>query len=149
MKAVIQRVSSGRVTVKGEETGAIGPGIVLLLGAAEGDEESDLNYILEKLIHLRIFQDSEGKMNLSLMDVEGELLVISQFTLLGDTRKGRRPSFVRAMEPVRAEELYELFIKRARELGVKKVETGRFGAMMDVSLVNEGPVTLILDSKKD
>lgn len=149
MKAVIQRVSSGRVTVKGEETGAIGAGIVLLLGAAEGDDESDLNYILEKTIHLRIFPDPEGKMNLSLMDVEGELLVISQFTLLGDTKKGRRPSFVRALEPVRAQELYELFIARAKELGVKKVATGRFGAMMDVDLINHGPVTLILDSKKD
>ncbi len=148
MRAVIQRVSEARVTVDGEVTGAIGPGLLVLLGAAEGDTQRDLEYILDKTIGLRIFPDDQGKMNLSLNDVGGELLVVSQFTLLADTRKGRRPSFVKALEPRAAETLYETFIQRARDLGVK-VETGRFGAMMDVTLVNHGPVTLILDTQKD
>lgn len=148
MRAVIQRVSEARVTVDGEVTGAIGPGLLVLLGAAEGDTQTDLEYILDKTIGLRIFSDTQGKMNLSLNDVGGELLVVSQFTLLADTRKGRRPSFVKALEPRAAETLYETFIQRARDLGVK-VETGRFGAMMDVALVNHGPVTLILDTQKD
>jgi D-tyrosyl-tRNA(Tyr) deacylase len=148
MRAVIQRVKEARVVVDGEVTGAINTGLLVLLGAAEGDTLTDLEYILDKTIGLRIFPDTVGKMNLSLEDVGGELLVVSQFTLLGDTRKGRRPSFVKAMEPRAAETLYETFIQRAKDRGVG-VQTGRFGAMMDVSLINHGPVTLILDSQKD
>ncbi|MBA2664680.1 MAG: D-tyrosyl-tRNA(Tyr) deacylase [Bradymonadaceae bacterium] len=145
MRALIQRVSRAKVTVGDQLTGQIGQGILLLLGAGSGDEEKDVDYLLEKTLNLRIFADAEAKMNLSLLDIGASLLVVSQFTLYGDTRKGRRPSFVQAMEPVRAEELYELFVTRARARGVH-VECGRFGAMMDVELVNDGPVTLMLES---
>ncbi len=148
MRGVVQRVSRARVTVDGEVTGEIGHGILLLLGAGEGDEPTDSAWLLEKVLNLRIFRDDEDKMNLSLLDVGGELLVVSQFTLYGDCRKGRRPSFVSAMEPQRAERMVERFVADARERGVV-VQTGRFGAMMDVELVNDGPVTLLLDSKKD
>lgn len=148
MRAVIQRVATASVTVDEEVTGQIGRGLMVLLGAGEGDVEKDLDYILDKTINLRIFPDEDGKMNLSLLDIEGELLVVSQFTLYGDARKGRRPSFVKAMKPDIAEEMYERFIDRARARGVSKVATGRFGAMMDVRLLNEGPVTILLDSTK-
>ena len=148
MRAVIQRVATASVTVDEEVTGQIGRGLMVLLGAGEGDVEKDLDYILDKTINLRIFPDEDGKMNLSLLDNEGELLVVSQFTLYGDARKGRRPSFVKAMKPDIAEEMYERFIDRARARGVSKVATGRFGAMMDVRLLNEGPVTILLDSTK-
>lgn len=147
MRAVVQRVKHARVTVDGEETGSIGAGILLLLGAGEGDSDEDAQWLLDKILNLRIFPDDEGKMNRSLLDVNGELLVVSQFTLYGDCRKGRRPSFVRAMEPGRAEAMYEEFIERARQLGIT-VGTGRFGAMMDVELLNDGPVTLLIDSEK-
>jgi D-tyrosyl-tRNA(Tyr) deacylase len=147
MRAVVQRVSRARVTVDGEETGAIGVGLLVLLGAGQGDGEQDVDYLARKVVGLRIFEDDAGQMNLALADVGGALLVVSQFTLFGDCRKGRRPSFVQALEPVAAEQLVERFVARCREEGVE-VATGRFRAMMDVELCNSGPVTLLLDSKK-
>lgn len=147
MRAVVQRVKNARVTVQGEETGAIGAGILLLLGAGTNDTAEDLDWMLEKILNLRIFRDDEEKMNLSLLDVDGELLVVSQFTLYGDCRKGRRPSFVHALEPGRAEQMYDDFVDSARAR-VARVQTGRFGAMMDVELINDGPVTLLIDSEK-
>lgn len=147
MRAVIQRVHEARVTVGDETTGTIGPGLLVLLGAGGEDTDADLTYILEKTLNLRIFPDDQGKMNLSLLDTGGELLVVSQFTLYGDARKGRRPGFTRAMEPVRAETMYEDFVAQARARGVE-VQTGRFGADMDVSLTNHGPVTILLDSTR-
>lgn len=147
MRGVVQRVSRARVTVDGEVTGEIGSGILLLLGAGEDDEPSDMDWLLNKVLNLRIFADEDDKMNLSLLDISGELLVVSQFTLYGDCRKGRRPSFITAMGPGPAEQMYEAFIDAARAEGVT-VGTGRFGAMMDVELVNDGPITLLIDSKK-
>ena len=147
MRAVVQRVSRARVTVGGEVTGEIGVGIMLLLGAGEADTPADSEWMLDKVLNLRIFRDDEDKMNRSLLDVGGELLVVSQFTLYGDCRKGRRPSFIRALEPVAAEAMVDAFVRDARARGVR-VATGRFGAMMDVELVNDGPVTLMLDSQK-
>jgi len=147
MRAVIQRVSRSSVMVDGETVGEIDRGILVLLGVEKGDGETDVRYLLEKIVNLRIFEDDGGKMNRSVLDVNGSLLVVSQFTLLGDVRKGRRPSFVDAEEPGRAQQLYELFIALAREEAVP-VSGGVFQAMMDVSLVNDGPVTFIIDSKK-
>ncbi len=147
MRAVVQRVSQSRVVVDGRPVGEIGRGILVFLGVEKGDRESDARYLLEKITNLRIFEDDNGKMNRCLADVQGSLLVISQFTLLGDVRKGRRPSFVDAEEPVRARQLYELFMTLAREEGTP-ASGGVFQAMMDVSLVNDGPVTFIIDSKK-
>ncbi len=132
----------------GEVVGKIGPGLCVLLGVGEGDDEADLDYLVPKVVGLRVFEDDRGHMNLALADVGGELLVISQFTLYGDCRKGRRPSFVKAMTPAPAERMCTDFATRARSLGVCHVAEGRFGAMMDVDLVNSGPVTLLLDSKK-
>ena len=148
MRAVIQRVSSASVEVDGETIGQIACGLLVLLGAGEGDEQGDLQYILDKTINLRIFPDDEGKMNLSLFDIGGDLLVVSQFTLYGDARRGRRPSFTKAMAPQLAEPMVERFIEQARERGVARVESGRFGATMNVSLLNHGPVTILLDSSK-
>jgi len=148
MRAVVQRVSRCEVRVGGEIVGRIGPGLCVLLGVGEGDEEADLDYLVRKVVGLRVFEDDQGHMNLGLADVAGELLVVSQFTLYGDCRKGRRPSFVKAMAPEPAERMCADFIARARAMGVRHVAEGRFGAMMDVSLVNSGPVTLVLDSKK-
>jgi D-tyrosyl-tRNA(Tyr) deacylase len=148
MRGVVQRVKRAKVTVDREVTGEIGAGILLLLGAGDGDSDDDLHYVLDKTLNLRIFPDDDGKMNLSLLDVEGELLVVSQFTLYGDTRKGRRPSFFHAMDPKMAEPMVDRFVEEARGRGVH-VECGRFGAMMDVELVNDGPVTLLIDSKKE
>ncbi len=145
MKAVIQRVSEAEVTVHGRVTGKIGTGYVILLGIAQEDGEKDLDKLIRKIIGLRIFADGEGKTNLSLADVEGQLLVISQFTLMADCRKGRRPSFVKAKDPGEAEALYRLFIQKCRTR-VPVVEHGEFGAEMKVSLVNDGPFTIILDS---
>ena len=130
-----------------EVTGRIGRGLLVLLGAGDDDTDSDLQYMVEKVVGLRIFPDDDGNMNRSVVDVGGALLVVSQFTLYGDARKGRRPSFVKAMAPGPAEQLYERFVATARATGVP-VETGRFRAMMEVELVNDGPVTLLLDSKR-
>lgn len=147
MRAVIQRVKRAKVTVDGEITGEIGKGILLLLGVADGDTAVDAEYLLNKTAALRIFEDDDGRMNYSLEDVNGELLVVSQFTLLGDVRRGRRPSYSEAASPDEANRLYEQFIELA-ERRLEKVERGRFQAMMDVELVNDGPVTILLDSKK-
>lgn len=147
MRAVVQRVSRARVTVHGEVTGEIERGVLVLLGVSVKDAESDADYLVEKIVNLRIFEDVDDKMNLSLIDVKGEMLVISQFTLYGDTRRGRRPSFMHAAPPDKVNELYEYFVSMVREQGLK-IETGRFQAMMDVELVNDGPVTIILDSEK-
>lgn len=146
MRAVVQRVTESAVTVDGETVGRIGPGLMVLLGVADGDAEKDADYLADKIVHLRIFEDETGRMNRSVLDAGGSLLVVSQFTLLGDCRKGRRPSFVAAAPPETAEALYEYFASRAARFGIP-VETGRFRAMMDVSLVNNGPVTLLLESR--
>jgi D-tyrosyl-tRNA(Tyr) deacylase len=145
MKAVLQRVSRARVTVGGEVTGEIGAGILVLLGVGISDTENDARLLVDKTINLRIFDDEDGKMNLSLLDVEGGLLVVSQFTLFADARKGRRPSYIEAARPDEANRLYEFFVAESRKF-VSKVATGRFQAMMDVELVNDGPVTIILES---
>ena len=147
MRCVIQRVSRARVLVDGETVGAIGTGILVLLGVSRGDSEKEAVYLLEKTLNLRIFEDSDGKMNLSLLDINGDLLIVSQFTLYGDTRRGRRPSFIEAAAPEKANFLYEFFVAEARKQ-IKQVETGRFQAMMNVELVNDGPVTILLDSEK-
>jgi D-tyrosyl-tRNA(Tyr) deacylase len=147
LRAVVQRVSRAKVTVAGEVTGEIGGGLLILLGVSAADSEKDAVYLVDKIVTLRIFEDSEEKMNLSLLDIKGEMLVVSQFTLYGDTRGGRRPSFINAARPERANELYEYFVLKARDR-IAKVHTGRFQAMMDVELVNDGPVTIILDSEK-
>ena len=147
MRAIIQRVSRARVSVDGEITGEIGKGILILLGVSREDSEKEALYLLEKTLNLRIFEDAEGKMNLSLLDIKGELLVVSQFTLYGDARKGRRPSYIEAALPERAESLYNFFVAAGKQ--ITKVETGRFQAMMDVELVNDGPVTILLDSTKN
>lgn len=147
MRAVIQRVSRAKVTVDGEITGEIGKGTLLLLGVAANDTNADADYLVEKTLNLRIFEDENGKMNLSLLDIKGELLVVSQFTLYGDTRSGRRPSFIDAAPPDMANELYEYFVAKAKDQ-LECVETGKFQAMMDVELVNDGPVTVLIDSEK-
>ena len=144
MKAVVQRVSRGSVFVEGEEIGAIGRGVVVLLGVGVGDDLSQARFLADKIANLRIFEDREGKMNLSLLDIRGEALVVSQFTLYGDCRKGRRPSFTEAAPPEEAQQLYLKFCDLLRETGVI-VETGRFQAMMKVEIINEGPVTLLLE----
>jgi D-aminoacyl-tRNA deacylase len=147
MRAIIQRVKEARVEVNGEIVGRIGKGLVVLLGAGKNDMEEDVQYLADKILTLRIFEEAEGKMNLSVTDTGGEVLVVSQFTLFGDCRKGKRPSFDKAAPPELAEELYDLFVREVKERGTK-VETGRFRAMMDVHLTNWGPVTLMLDSKR-
>jgi len=147
MRAVVQRVSRASVTVDGEITRKIGKGLLVLLGVSTDDQESDAVYLLDKIINLRIFEDAAGKMNLSLAETSGELLIVSQFTLYGDTRRGRRPSYIEAAAPEKANQLYEFFVTEARKQ-IGKVETGRFQAMMDVELVNDGPVTILLDSRK-
>jgi D-tyrosyl-tRNA(Tyr) deacylase len=145
MRAVVQRVSEASVRVESELVGRIGRGLLVLLGVSTTDTEKDVDYLSEKIAHLRIFEDPDGKLNRSLLETGGELLVVSQFTLLGDCRRGRRPSFTAAAEPEHAARLYERFIRRTAGLGVR-VQSGRFQALMAVSLVNDGPVTLILDS---
>ena len=147
MRAVVQRVSSARVTVEGRVTGAIERGLLVLLGAGSGDGPADLAYVVDKIVNLRIFADDAGKMNRSVLDIGGAVLVVSQFTLLGDARKGRRPSFIDAAAPEEAKRLYELFVSRARDSGLD-VAAGVFRAEMDVELVNHGPVTILLDSRK-
>ncbi len=146
MKVVLQRVSEAKVTVDREVVGAIGKGLLLLVGIGQEDGEQDLAWMADKLAGLRIFEDEGGKMNLSLEDVGGDVLSVSQFTLYGDCRKGRRPNFMGAARPETAEALYGKFNELLRARGLR-VETGKFGAMMDVSLVNDGPVTLILESR--
>jgi D-tyrosyl-tRNA(Tyr) deacylase len=146
MRAVVQRVSQSRVIVKNEEIAKIGHGLLVLLGIAKGDTPSDADYLADKIVNLRIFEDENGKMNRSLLETGAQLLVVSQFTLLGDCRKGRRPSFIDAAEPEVADELYEYFTDKIRRKGVG-VQTGRFRAMMDVALINSGPVTLVLESR--
>jgi len=148
MRIVVQRCTRAEVTVAGEVVGAIGQGLVLLVGISLEDTEADVDYTADKIVNLRIFEDGEGKMNHSLLEVHGSLLSISQFTLYGDVRKGRRPNFVKAARPAEAQRLYEAFNDRLRSYGVR-VETGIFGAMMDVSLTNDGPVTLLLDSRRE
>lgn len=145
MRAVIQRVSRAEVVVDGQSVGRIGPGILALVAVSRGDAEKDLLWMAKKIVELRIFDDNEGKLNLSLQDVHGQLLIVSQFTLYGDCRKGRRPSYIDAAPPAEAEKLYLRFVSIAREL-VPDVQTGQFQASMEVSLTNSGPVTLILDS---
>jgi D-tyrosyl-tRNA(Tyr) deacylase len=145
MKAVVQRVLQSSVTVDGERVSQIAQGLLILLGVGTRDTEADVDWMVDKVAHLRIFEDEQGKMNRSLLDGTRTMMVVSQFTLYGDTRKGRRPSFIEASEPVRAKQLYELFCERARALGLK-VETGVFAAQMKVALINDGPVTLLLES---
>ncbi len=146
MRAVIQRVKSSSVTVGDETVGKIDNGLLVLLGVAKPDQAADADFLAEKIVNLRIFEDEQGKMNRSLIDIGGEMLVVSQFTLLGDCRKGRRPSFTEAAGPDKANELYEYFVAQVRKTGIT-VATGRFRAMMEVALINDGPVTLILESK--
>jgi D-aminoacyl-tRNA deacylase len=146
MRAVIQRVKSASVYVEGRVTGKIGQGLLVLLGVGRGDGENDIAHMASKLPDLRIFEDASGKFNLSLREIRGEMLVVSQFTLYGDCRKGRRPSFTDAEEPSEARRLYELLVHKLREQGIR-VETGEFQARMEVHLVNDGPVTLLLDSR--
>lgn len=148
MRAVIQRVSRAKVAVDGWTTGEIGQGLLVLLGVGQEDSEADVNYLAEKIAGLRIFEDEDGKMNRSVADVGGSVLAVSQFTLYGDVRRGKRPSFDAAAVPDQARRLYENFVERIRAAGLH-CETGRFQAMMQVELVNEGPVTILLDSKKE
>ena len=147
MRALIQRVSSATVDVGDERVSAIGTGLLIFLGVIKGDTDEDMQYLVRKVSNLRIFEDDNGKMNLSLIDAGGEALVVSQFTLASDTRKGNRPSFVSAEAPERAEAVYEEFMGELAALGIN-VRGGSFGAMMDVSLVNDGPVTILLDSRQ-
>jgi D-tyrosyl-tRNA(Tyr) deacylase len=147
MRAVIQRVSRAQVAVEGEAAGEIGLGLLVLLGVGTGDTNADADYLVEKTIGLRIFEDASGKMNLSVLDVGGALLVVSQFTLYGDVRRGKRPSFDAAAPPQQARELYGYFVEKVRAAGLR-CETGRFQATMTVELANEGPVTILLDSGK-
>jgi D-tyrosyl-tRNA(Tyr) deacylase len=147
MIALIQRVSGAQVRVEGRTISEIGRGILLFLGIAADDSEEDLQYIAQKTVHLRIFSDDAGNLNRSLIDTEGEILIVSQFTLLADTRKGRRPSFTDAAQPVMAETLYRRMIEELSNSCNKPVKEGRFGALMQISLINDGPVTIIIDSK--
>ena len=147
MRAIVQRVSQASVSVDNKVVGSIGKGLLVLIGIGKEDDDKDLEYLVEKTLGLRIFQDEDDKMNLSLLDIEGELLVISQFTLYGDARKGRRPSFSTSGDPSIAEKMYLEFVQKCIEKGIK-TEKGVFGADMDVSLINQGPVTIMLDSKK-
>lgn len=147
MRAVVQRVSRGKVTVDRYTAGEIGVGLLVLLGVGREDAEADASYLAEKIAGLRIFEDEEGKMNRSVLDAGGSVLAVSQFTLYGDVRKGKRPSFDAAAPPELARRLYEFFVERIRGSGLR-CETGRFQEMMQVEMVNEGPVTILLDSKK-
>lgn len=147
MRAVAQRVTRCRVVVEGAAVGEIGPGLLILLGVGKADNEAAADYLVEKILGLRIFEDDQEKMNLSVRDKGGSILVVSQFTLFGDVRRGKRPSFDAAARPEEAKRLYEYFVSKLREGGVR-CETGQFQAMMDVELVNQGPVTILLDSEK-
>ncbi|HIS41315.1 MAG TPA: D-tyrosyl-tRNA(Tyr) deacylase [Candidatus Limiplasma pullicola] len=147
MRAVIQRVEKASVSVEGEIRGQVGAGFLVLIGVEEGDGDADFKYIADKVPNLRVFEDDQGKMNRSLMDVGGEVLAVSQFTLLGDARGGRRPSFIAAARPETADPMYERLVAEWRARGIR-VETGVFGAHMKVALVNDGPVTILLDSRR-
>ena len=147
MKALLQRVSRASVSIDDEEVGKIGQGLVVFLGVASGDREKDAQYLAQKIVNLRIFADEEGKFNLSALDINAELLLVSQFTLLANTRKGRRPSFTEAAAPAQAEELFQYFVEQTRATGLK-VATGRFQAYMQVEIHNDGPVTIMLDSSE-
>jgi D-tyrosyl-tRNA(Tyr) deacylase len=148
MRAVVQRVARASVTVEERVVGQVGRGLCVLLGAGRDDGPQDVAYMVEKIANLRIFADEQGKMNLSVLEIAGGVLVVSQFTLYGDARKGRRPSFIQALEPGAAEALYQRFVEDLRAAGVVQVATGSFGAMMQVELVNDGPVTILLDSSR-
>lgn len=148
MRAVIQRVDMAEVRVGAEIVGAIGLGILALVAVVPGDDGEDVDFISRKLRNLRVFDDEQGRMNRSLADVDGELLLVSQFTLMGDCRKGNRPSFSRAAEPVEAQNVYEQLVEALRSQGVRRVETGRFRARMTLWSINNGPVTLLLDSRE-
>ena len=145
MRVIVQRVQSSRVEIDGEVSGEIGQGLMVLLGIAEGDGQEQCDFLADKLVHLRIFTDEQEKMNLSLQDINGEMLIVSQFTLYASCKKGNRPSFTDAGSPAEAKRLYELFVSQARK-DVPRVETGEFGAMMEVSLINDGPFTIWLDT---
>jgi len=147
MKALLQRVNSASVSIGGEVVGRIGRGLVVFVGVANGDTEKDAEYLAQKTVSLRIFSDEAGKFNLSALDVRAELLVVSQFTLLSDTKKGRRPSFTQAAPPPQAEGLFEEFVRQVSATGLR-VETGRFQAYMQVEILNDGPVTIMLDSRE-
>lgn len=146
MKALLQRVTRASVSIDSEVVGRIGQGLVIFVGVARGDTEKDAQYLAQKIVNLRIFSDEEGRFNLSALDINGELLVVSQFTLLADVRKGRRPSFIEAAPPAQAEEMFERFVEYAHATGLR-VETGRFQQYMQVEIHNDGPVTILLDSK--
>ena len=146
MKALLQRVTSASVSIEGAEVGRIGPGLCVLVGVAAGDSEKDIDYLVSKLVNLRIFADADGKFNRSLLDVAGEMLLVSQFTLLADARHGRRPGFTDAAPPEIAEKLFNLFVEEARATGLR-VATGKFQAYMRVEIINDGPVTILLDSR--
>lgn len=148
MRAVIQRVSSARVSVEGNLVSSISRGLLILLGVGKDDEEADAKYLADKTAHLRIFEDEAGKMNLSISDISGEILVVSQFTLYGDCRKGRRPGFSDAARPPKAEALYEVYTSELADMGLNP-QTGVFQAHMEVELINDGPVTILLDSRKN
>jgi D-aminoacyl-tRNA deacylase len=145
MKIVLQRVKNASVSVGGERISNIGPGLLLLVGIAKGDGEAEADWLAEKVAGLRIFADDEGKMNLGVLEVGGEILAVSQFTLLADTRKGKRPSFVSAAPPAEAKRHFDYFCEKLRAAGIRSVKTGCFGAMMDVELTNDGPVTIVLE----
>ena len=147
VKALLQRVTRASVSVAGEEVGRIGQGLVIFIGVASGDTEKDAQYLAQKTVNLRIFADEADRFNLSALDIKGELLAVSQFTLLADTKKGRRPSFIEAAPPDQAEELFERFVEESRASGLK-VETGRFQQYMQVEIHNDGPVTILLDSRE-
>ena len=147
MRAVVQRVKKGSVEIEEKEIGKIEKGLVVLLGVGQNDSEKDAEHLIEKIVNLRIFEDEEGKMNLSVKDINGQILIISQFTLYGDCKKGRRPSFISAALPDKAVKLYDYFVKNIKNCGLK-IETGEFQAMMLVKIFNDGPVTILLDSEK-
>ncbi|MDD4107533.1 MAG: D-aminoacyl-tRNA deacylase [Prolixibacteraceae bacterium] len=148
MRVVIQRVKHAKVTVGGEDISSIGKGLLVLLGIEDSDTDEDIDWLANKIVRLRIFNDSNGVMNLSIQDLSGDIMIVSQFTLHANTRKGNRPSYIRASKPDFAIPLYEKFVAKTEKLTGKKAGTGIFGAMMDVSLINDGPVTIIIDSKQ-